>query len=346
MTKLLLIISIFSLFVFAILSIIFLILNIFINKDSVDGFIGCNGDNTYPKQLEEDISTYFVLSISLKQASGEWDCPPVSLGIHASSTTTPWDSKGCSLVLSTNSPASTDRVSTMSASNTHNQMDSDPNTKLYATPEISSIDPVCTTNDDPPSPPLLNWIQHDRTIQKYINKLNCIYTNATSLNTTKLHELIAITSMDKPHIIFITETWFTDTSNSIIPNYKVFRADRSTHGGGIAIYTRSDLRITELPYPHTHSEQLWLKLETINEKITLGCIYRPPPSPRNVSLTTSADNEIIKNIKMAKKWSKNGGLLITGDFNFPNIAWGPENYIKVVGSFSPSAQTSPIHWPN
>ena len=46
-----------------------------------------------------------------------------------------------------------------------------------------------------------------------------------SLNTTKLHELIAITSMDKRHIIFITETWFTDTSNSILPNYKVFKAD-------------------------------------------------------------------------------------------------------------------------
>ena len=89
-----------------------------------------------------------------------------------------------------------------------------------------------------------------------------------SLNTTKLHELIAITSMDKPHIIFITETWFTDTSNSIIPNYKVFKADRLKHGGGIAIYIRSDLRITELPYPHTHSEQLWLELKIINEKIT------------------------------------------------------------------------------
>jgi hypothetical protein len=146
-----------------------------------------------------------------------------------------------------------------------------------------------------------------------------------SLNTTKLHELIAITSMDKPHIIFITETWFTDTSNSIIPNYKVFKADRLKHGGGIAIYIRSDLRITELPYPHTHSEKLWLELESINEKITLGCNYQPLPSTRNASLTTSAGNEITNNIKIGKKRSKNGGLLITGDSNFPKIAWGPEN---------------------
>ena len=182
-------------------------------------------------------------------------------------------------------------------------------------------------------PTELNWIQKGNK-RKHFGKLNCLYTNATSLNTTKLNELIALASVDKPHIIFITETWFSEFSIATIPNYKTFRVDRPTHGGGVAIFARLDLQVVELSLPHKHTEQLWLQINTPHEIITIGCIYRPPNSTRTPSESLQIVAEICNNLKIAKNKSKNGGLLVTGDFNFPNIIWGPDHYTEILGSLS------------
>jgi hypothetical protein len=53
----------------------------------------------------------------------------------------------------------------------------------------------------------------------YINKLNCFYTNATSLNNKWNDFNAKIIELDYPHIIFITETWFTPNSIFKLINY-------------------------------------------------------------------------------------------------------------------------------
>ncbi len=150
--------------------------------------------------------------------------------------------------------------------------------------------------------------------------LKCLYTNATSLNTSKLNELTAICDKDSPHVIFITETWWKPTSTVNLTNYNVYRKDRLTRqGGGVAIYLRNDLNSCEIELiSTTSSEQLWVQLITGNEKILLGCIYRPPYQK------SDSDAHIINAFNKVNQQLRNkkyDGVLIAGDFNLPTIKW-------------------------
>ena len=90
--------------------------------------------------------------------------------------------------------------------------------------------------------------------------------------------------MENYHVIFITETWFTDISVPSLVNYTLFRRDREGIGGGVSIYIRKDLDSIEVPDEKlnllirgTISEQLWRCLKIENEALMVDCIYRLPP---------------------------------------------------------------------
>ena len=85
--------------------------------------------------------------------------------------------------------------------------------------------------------------------------------------------------------MFITETWFDESSDANIENFEVFRRDRGSRGGGIAIYIRSNLRSSEISddalsgkLNRTIAEQLWLSLDFEGTSVLIGCIYRPEKS--------------------------------------------------------------------
>lgn len=131
-----------------------------------------------------------------------------------------------------------------------------------------------------------------------MSKLNCLYTNATSLNSLKLHELSSILSIKSPHLILITETWFSDISITSIPNYILCRKDRTGKGGGVAIYSRNDLNTKELSIiKPIYYEQVWVSIELDHEHVIVGCIYRPP----NAYLDPRIDYEILNNLRLCKK---------------------------------------------
>ena len=175
---------------------------------------------------------------------------------------------------------------------------------------------------------------------EYLGSLRCFYTNATSLNSDKILELSTYTAKEDPHCIFITETWFTDISVPQLDNYVLFRHDRNGHGGGVAIYTRKDLYTSEINEEKLkkkisckYSEQVWLTIDAGFEEIIIGCIYRPPCNdPKKLQ---QIDKEINKNIKAVKSFinkKKYGGLLLTGDFNFPYVRWLDDGSPQVLGS--------------
>ena len=132
-------------------------------------------------------------------------------------------------------------------------------------------------------------------------QLNCYYTNATSLNSEKLAELDLKVNLEKYHIIFITETGFTELLIASLSNYYLFRKDRLTWIR-VCIYIRKDLNSTDVPDEKLNkilsgstSEQLWKSVSLGKEKILIGCIYRPPlwtDHQNNVKI----DNEIIKSL--------------------------------------------------
>ena len=52
--------------------------------------------------------------------------------------------------------------------------------------------------------------------------------------------------MSEYDIIFISETWFSENSCTFIPYYKLYRRDRDTLGGRVAIYIHEKHSIIEV----------------------------------------------------------------------------------------------------
>nr|XP_047129682.1 uncharacterized protein LOC124809582 [Hydra vulgaris] len=98
--------------------------------------------------------------------------------------------------------------------------------------------------------------------QSAFHKIPCCYTNATSLNN-KMPEFLASIETYNPKIIFVTETWWHESSITNIENYMLFRKDRvSSRGGGVAIYVDTSLKPNELSeiVLLDSPEQIWCEI--------------------------------------------------------------------------------------
>ena len=164
--------------------------------------------------------------------------------------------------------------------------------------------------------------------------LSCYYTNATSLNGDKLRELTLIAATEEPHVMCITETWFDEYSSAHIDNYKLFRRDRGSRGGGVAIYVRLDIETIELSdnellnqFSDLDVEQIWQILRIGRQKILVGCIYRSENN-RQQGVIDRKINKIIKAARHSIDDRLHNALLITGDFNWRDIIWHQDGYIE------------------
>lgn len=170
------------------------------------------------------------------------------------------------------------------------------------------------------------------------NYLICLYTNATSLNPEKLLELSIIAAEERPHVILITETWYGPTSVSTIEGYVIFRNDRDGIGGGTAIYVRNDIisgAVSDHVLTSSRIEQSWCTATINYEQILIGCIYRPPRCQKDENDFKEMSHQVNTAIVRAKRLvdaGKYNGLLIAGDFNYPNIEWHEEGGGQVNGA--------------
>lgn len=131
-------------------------------------------------------------------------------------------------------------------------------------------------------------------------------------------ELSCIIANSNPHIMFFTETWYNEMNIQSISKYKVFFKNRtcSSHGD-VCISVDSVIESYENFENEFHNdsiEQIWCTIKCRKEKFLLGCIYRPPNSTNNKPIfepfnkaRSMLDSKIVD------------GIIICGDFNFPNI---------------------------
>jgi len=110
-------------------------------------------------------------------------------------------------------------------------------------------------------------------------KVDCpsiILTNARSVSN-KFDELVIYSNNLKPDFIVVSETWFDPecTSNLYnIPTHTLFRNDRSSQGGGIALWTRHEAFEISVPQLiETKSNILCVRIPSFN--ILLIAIYHP-----------------------------------------------------------------------
>ena len=98
----------------------------------------------------------------------------------------------------------------------------------------------------------------------------------------------------------------------IIPGYTMTRKDRNVFGGGVAVWTKSELSVAHLQELEngTH-EILWVPVALGHDrKMTLGAVYRPGTSAANdLSLVEHLDQN-LDNIR-----STGTNIVIAGDFN-------------------------------
>uniref|UniRef100_A0A674E5U0 Reverse transcriptase domain-containing protein n=1 Tax=Salmo trutta TaxID=8032 RepID=A0A674E5U0_SALTR len=95
----------------------------------------------------------------------------------------------------------------------------------------------------------------------------------------------ALAHSANPDVLAVSESWLRKSTKNceiIIPNYNVFRQDRTTKGGGVAIYCRDSLQSSVLLSRSVPKqfELLLLKIHlSKNKSLTVAACYRPPSAP-------------------------------------------------------------------
>jgi hypothetical protein len=154
--------------------------------------------------------------------------------------------------------------------------------------------------------------------EKQTETLKILYTNAQSL-LSKLNELSVITSVLKPDVVMIAETWTNGgISNAALnmPGYRIeARSDRQDTnngiGGGLIIYVKECYEILSVSLIESNFNQhCSIGLKTKTGQLNLFLIYRSPNS--------NTDNlNLLCDLLMATKQNS----ILVGDFNLPGINW-------------------------
>ena len=175
-------------------------------------------------------------------------------------------------------------------------------TAFASIPVHGSNSSTCNSNE----PDLFCTHGDDRTSAK---SLSILYYNARSI-LPKINELQLLTSLHKPTLICIVESWLsceiTDQELGI-DGYQIVRLDRNRHGGGVMFYVSEDFQFSVLP-ACPGLELLSLIIQENNSKCCVSLFYRPPNSPSNILTTLSAYLESIDTSALSN-------FILVGDFN-------------------------------
>ena len=99
--------------------------------------------------------------------------------------------------------------------------------------------------------------------------------------------------------------------------YRLFRKDRPTRrGGGVALHVREKLECIELclGVDEERAETLWVRIkgQAHMGDVIMGEYYRPPDQEEEVE-----EEAFYRQLQVA---SQSQALVLTGDFNHPDIA--------------------------
>ena len=159
--------------------------------------------------------------------------------------------------------------------------------------------------------------------------LKCLYTNADQLVNKRDDLCMAIVGQE-PDVILITEvipkaqSLPIDVALLSIPGFSIFCSfDPSKQNlgksgiRGICVYVREGIQAAQVRLCDPQlTEHIWLQFQLRGaDKLLVGCIYRSP----SVDPHQSVDE--LAQLLQAVQLSGHSHLLITGDFNIPQIDW-------------------------
>jgi len=147
---------------------------------------------------------------------------------------------------------------------------------------------------------------------------------------------------EKPDVIVLSETWFSDSVTSEIDEYKGFHTFRCNRvGGGISIYVKNTYKcnlINSISKINDSSEICSVKMKINNKNVKIVAIYRPPDN--NVEKFTETMCDIMSSFHTSDH------VFLVGDLNIdlidPNLH--ELEFINSCNSFSYSPLvTDPTH---
>ena len=140
-----------------------------------------------------------------------------------------------------------------------------------------------------------------------------------------------------PEIIICTETWLNSNTPSEavdVYGYDIFRSDRIDESGrgGVAIWTKSYLRVTKLPFPvFNKTEMCCVQIQSM--KLLVIGIYLPPGMTSSVfhsicdSFIRTVDNLLIAfphhRLIVAGDFNRYDRSFLTTNFSLKNVVNGP-----------------------
>lgn len=132
--------------------------------------------------------------------------------------------------------------------------------------------------------------------------LNIVSYNCHSVKNQQ-HELANFLQDHDIDIALLQETFLKPRDTLRIPNYRVFRTDRKTPGGGTAIITKLALKAQEIAIQTQNLENTAIELNTKQGKIKIISAYQAP----NKKLVTQDLDAIF--------------ALVAGDLNAKHESW-------------------------
>ena len=145
--------------------------------------------------------------------------------------------------------------------------------------------------------------------------------------TNKMPELATVLQLSQIDIATLTEicpknSRFQMTEDSICPSgYNIFSnlSDPNCRRG-VAVLASKEFQVKEISVPNYYLpwvEATWVSLSLPNEMFVLSSIYRSPSSPCQLS----SERAIAEMTQFILCNYPKATLLMTGDFNLPNVSW-------------------------
>ena len=149
------------------------------------------------------------------------------------------------------------------------------------------------------------------------DNLKILYSNADIL-TNKINELENILVNDKIDVALICETLPKNSTskNSVQTNFNLegYETIECNEGRGVCIIYKDSLQISELSEINSlYQPSLFIEIKTKDKPLNLGIVYRSPNS-------TDEENDKVRQ-QLAHASQKLTNLIVTGDFNHPEIDW-------------------------
>lgn len=161
-------------------------------------------------------------------------------------------------------------------------------------------------------------------------RLKISHVNIRSL-IPSLNEVKEILNKHNFDIMGITETWLSDNENVNVPNYKFYRVNRPTRGGGVGVFINKKFKVEILSDTYNEPSMEYLLFNLKLPRISFGCgvFYRPPT--QQIARGLELFEDCISNLLPVSD-----ELILLGDFNINlnSLNSVTENFLELLHGYN------------